>query len=224
MWWGRCINCITDMNIGFFEQLLENISDFKADTTLEDENRWRKLLESLSVLIGVSLGYISVTHLCQFEPYSLFSLLEIIDFLAENSLLARSKFPVRYVTSDNMKRDELLERVSHKPEKIHNVYSEDASTPICFHNSEPSNVNQKEENLKNGSENTVGKLNIDTPRLVYLRKRLKKCVSCIPFEENAMESDESCSNPLSQPDLLIIGRSDEKNSYCKSHNCGCKVY
>ncbi|CAH8588900.1 unnamed protein product [Schistosoma turkestanicum] len=201
------LESISEINIDFFESILENISDFKSDATLDYKTRWNYLLQSLSSLIGIPLEYISIRYLRRFDLNVLHSLLEIIDLLTQNILVQKNAF--RTLKQAHNKRthpDELY--------RIETVCDSHSQQNSSLHESqtylESQSYDNIECNLHSMDRTTAGN---NTTRLAYLREQ-----PGILFDENNSKSDGAST--LTRSNSFNIEQI--KRSSLNNYNCGCK--
>ncbi|CAH8646270.1 unnamed protein product, partial [Schistosoma intercalatum] len=206
-------NNISDVNIEFFESILEKI------TTLDHKPRWDFLLQSLSRLIGSSLGYISIRHLRIFDPNVLYNLLELIDLLAQNTVVQKDFRMAEEIHNKKLNPDELYGNVSCKPEKLRNLYSHQKSSPILLQESQNNIESRAHDNMESKLQNMDRTTEGSSARLAYLQEKLKTCLSSIPLDENCSESDGvsvlTRSNTF-RTQQLKRASSDNCNCSCKS--------
>ncbi|CAH8875869.1 unnamed protein product [Trichobilharzia szidati] len=222
------ISDISNINIEFFEYVLQSISDFKSDPSKENESRWNYLLQSLSNLMGISLEYISAKNLCVHNLNDLHNLLEIINLLTEVSSLSSVKnfsdcSRVHQASSivDDSKRNKLHGNVSYKLGNDHNMGSEYDSVPISFSDFRFDSANETKDNLEHILQSTNKAENSDTIRLAYLREKLKECLSIMRHNRSSLKNTEFWVNTTLQPDSIAIGQSTAKHLTSKGYSSGC---
>nr|CAH8876266.1 unnamed protein product [Trichobilharzia regenti] len=207
------ISDISDINIEFFEYVLRSISDFKCDSSLENESRWQYLLQSLSNLMGIPLEYISAKNLCADNRNDLHNLLEIIDLLTEVSSFSilnnfsdcNHDHQMNSIVDDS-KRSKLHGNVSYKLRNDHNTDSEYVSVPISFSDFRFGSTNEAKDNLEYILQSTNKAENSDTIRLAYLREKLKDCLSVMRHNRSSFKNTESWVNTVLQPDSVPTGQ------------------
>uniref|UniRef100_A0A5K4FBE3 Centrosomal protein of 95 kDa n=1 Tax=Schistosoma mansoni TaxID=6183 RepID=A0A5K4FBE3_SCHMA len=207
-------NIISDINIEFFESMLEKISDFKNDATSDHKHRWNFLLQSLSRLIGSSLGYISTRHLCKFDPNILYSLLEIINLLAQNTIIQENFRTAEYIHNKRLNPDELCGNVSCKLENVRNSYSQQNSLPILLHESQNNFETRSHDNMESKLQNMDRTTESSVARLAYLQEKLKTFLPSIPIDGN---------NPKSGGVFILTRSNSFRTEQLKrpSNNCHC---
>nr|CAH8876268.1 unnamed protein product [Trichobilharzia regenti] len=222
------ISDISDINIEFFEYVLRSISDFKCDSSLENESRWQYLLQSLSNLMGIPLEYISAKNLCADNRNDLHNLLEIIDLLTEVSSFSilnnfsdcNHDHQMNSIVDDS-KRSKLHGNVSYKLRNDHNTDSEYVSVPISFSDFRFGSTNEAKDNLEYILQSTNKAENSDTIRLAYLREKLKDCLSVMRHNRSSFKNTESWVNTVLQPDSVPTGQSTAKHLTFKRYKSGC---
>ncbi|KAH8868549.1 Centrosomal protein of 95 kDa [Schistosoma japonicum] len=214
---------ISDINIEFFERILENISDYRHDTTLGYKRRWSDLLQSLSNLIDTPLEYISIKCLLNFNPRVLYSLLEIIGLLAQNTYVVRKNCSqnTKQTYGKSLSPNESFKDVLCEFEKIHNSYLQQNSLPNLPRESPINFESNSYDNMKSGLQNIGGTTkSIDALRSAYLREKLKKCLVSISLGEDGSKNDAAFTRL--QLTSSLMEQSLEKYSSSKNFHCGCR--
>ncbi|KAK4474804.1 hypothetical protein MN116_001922, partial [Schistosoma mekongi] len=217
------LNKISDINIEFFERILENISDYKHNSTLGYERRWSNLLQSLSNLIDTSLEYISIKYLLKLDPKVLYSLLEIIGLLVQNKSVVWGNYfqNAKQTYCENSSSDESCKDVSYEFEKIHNSYLQQNSLPNLPRESainfESHSYDNMGFNLKIMGETTKS---IDALRSAYLREKLKKCLLSTSLGKEGSKNDAAFTHL--QPTSFRMEKSLEKYPSSENYHCGCR--
>ncbi|CAH8664268.1 unnamed protein product [Schistosoma margrebowiei] len=198
-------NSISDVNIEFCESILKKISDFENDATLDHKLRWYLLLQSLSRLIGSPLGYISIRRLRIFDPYVLYSLLELIDLLAQNTLIQKDFRITEQIHNKRLNPDGLYGSVSCKLEKLRNLYSHQKSSPILLQESQNNFESRSHDNMESKLQN--------------MDRTTESSSASILLDENSSENDGASTLTRSnsfRTQQLKRPSSDNCNCSCKS--------
>ncbi|VDO89759.1 unnamed protein product, partial [Schistosoma margrebowiei] len=208
-----------DNVISFASQLASTVGLSAPNTTLDHKLRWYLLLQSLSRLIGSPLGYISIRRLRIFDPYVLYSLLELIDLLAQNTLIQKDFRITEQIHNKRLNPDGLYGSVSCKLEKLRNLYSHQKSSPILLQESQNNFESRSHDNMESKLQNMDRTTESSSARLAYLQEKLKTCLPSILLDENSSENDGASTLTRSnsfRTQQLKRPSSDNCNCSCKS--------